>query len=239
MPNSKYKRILLKLSGEALNGGDKTQVIDFSILDQYAIEIKKVVDIGVEVAIVIGGGNIFRGASVEKSGIDRVQGDHMGMLATVINGMAIQSALEKHGIFTRLMSAIHMEQVCEPLIRRRAMRHLEKGRVVIFGAGTGNPYFTTDTTASLRAIEIEADIVLKGTRVDGIYTADPEKDASAQKYDHLTFDEALSKDLKIMDLTAFTLCKENNLPILVFDMNKEGNLLELVNGSKVGTLVSK
>lgn len=238
MPNSKYKRILLKLSGEALNGGDKTQVIDFNILDQYAVEIKKVVDIGVEVAIVIGGGNIFRGASVEKSGIDRVQGDHMGMLATVINGMAIQSALEKHGIFTRLMSAINMEQVCEPLIRRRAMRHLEKGRVVIFGAGTGNPYFTTDTTASLRAIEIEADIVLKGTRVDGIYTADPEKDPSATKYQHLTFDEALSKNLKIMDLTAFTLCKENNLPILVFDMNKEENLLDLVNGSDVGTLVS-
>ncbi len=238
MPNSKYKRILLKLSGEALNGGDKAQVIDFNILDQYAVEIKKIVDIGIEVAIVIGGGNIFRGASVEKSGIDRVQGDHMGMLATVINGMAIQSALEKHGIFTRLMSAINMEQVCEPLIRRRAMRHLEKGRVVIFGAGTGNPYFTTDTTASLRAIEIEADIVLKGTRVDGIYTADPEKDATAEKYQHLTFDEALAKNLKIMDLTAFTLCKENNLPILVFDMNKEGNLLDLVNGADVGTLVS-
>lgn len=226
------------MSGEALNGGDKAQVIDFNILDQYAVEIKKIVDIGIEVAIVIGGGNIFRGASVEKSGIDRVQGDHMGMLATVINGMAIQSALEKHGIFTRLMSAINMEQVCEPLIRRRAMRHLEKGRVVIFGAGTGNPYFTTDTTASLRAIEIEADIVLKGTRVDGIYTADPEKDATAEKYQHLTFDEALAKNLKIMDLTAFTLCKENNLPILVFDMNKEGNLLDLVNGADVGTLVS-
>jgi len=238
MPNSKYKRILLKLSGEALNGGDKTQVIDFNILDQYAVEIKKVVDIGVEVAIVIGGGNIFRGASVEKSGIDRVQGDHMGMLATVINGMAVQSALEKHGIFTRLMSAINMEQICEPLIRRRAMRHLEKGRVVIFGAGTGNPYFTTDTTASLRAIEIEADIVLKGTRVDGIYTADPEKDPTASKYQHLSFDEALAKNLKIMDLTAFTLCKENNLPILVFDMNKKENLLNLVQGAEVGTLVS-
>lgn len=238
MPNSKYKRILLKLSGEALNGGDKTQVIDFNILDQYAVEIKKIVDIGVEVAIVIGGGNIFRGASVEKSGIDRVQGDHMGMLATVINGMAVQSALEKHGIFTRLMSAINMEQICEPLIRRRAMRHLEKGRVVIFGAGTGNPYFTTDTTASLRAIEIEADIVLKGTRVDGIYTADPEKDPTASKYQHLSFDEALAKNLKIMDLTAFTLCKENNLPILVFDMNKKENLLNLVQGSEVGTLVS-
>ncbi|GAB3167754.1 UMP kinase [Telluribacter humicola] len=238
MPEPKYKRILLKLSGEALNGGDKTQVIDFNILDNYANEIKRVADTGVQIAIVIGGGNIFRGASVEKSGIDRVQGDHMGMLATVINGMAIQSSLEKHGMYTRLMSAIKMEQVSEPLIRRRAIRHLEKGRIVIFGAGTGNPYFTTDTTASLRAIESEADVVLKGTRVDGVYTADPEKDPTATKYDRLTFDEALSRNLKIMDLTAFTLCKENNLPIIVFDMNKNGNLYDLVMGESVGTLVT-
>lgn len=237
MPELRYRRILLKLSGEALNGGDKTQVIDFNILDSYALAVKEVVDLGVEVAIVIGGGNIFRGASVEKSGIDRVQGDHMGMLATVINGMAVQSSLEKHGVQTRLMSAIKMEQVCEPLIRRRAVRHLEKGRVVIFGAGTGNPYFTTDTTASLRASEVEAEVVLKGTRVDGIYTADPEKDPSAQKYDQVSFDEALQKNLKIMDLTAFALCKENNLPIIVFDMNKPGNLTDLILGKKVGTYV--
>jgi uridylate kinase len=238
MSEPKYKRILLKLSGEALNGGDKNQVIDFNVLDQYAREIRRVYDVGVEIAIVIGGGNIFRGASVEKSGIDRVQGDHMGMLATVINGMAVQSSLEKHGMLTRLMSAIKMEQVCEPLIRRRAVRHLEKKRIVIFGAGTGNPYFTTDTTASLRAIESEAEVVLKGTRVDGVYTADPEKDPSAVKYTQLSFDEALAKNLKIMDLTAFALCKENNLPIIVFDMNKPGNLYDLVMGGAVGTLVS-
>lgn len=239
MPQPKYKRILLKLSGEALNGGDKNQVIDFNVLDEYAQEIRRVYDVGVEIAIVIGGGNIFRGASVEKSGIDRVQGDHMGMLATVINGMAVQSSLEKHGMITRLMSAIKMEQVCEPLIRRRAIRHLEKKRIVIFGAGTGNPYFTTDTTASLRAIESEAEVVLKGTRVDGVYTADPEKDPTAVKYTHLSFDEALAKNLKIMDLTAFALCKENNVPIIVFDMNKPGNLFNLVMGDEtVGTLVS-
>lgn len=232
-----YQRILLKLSGEALNGGDKTQVIDFNILEKYALEVKSAVDLGVQVAIVIGGGNIFRGASVENSGIDRVQGDHMGMLATVINGMAIQSALEKHGIITRLMSAINMEQVCEPLIRRRAIRHLEKGRVVIFGAGTGNPYFTTDTTAGLRAKEIEANVVLKGTRVDGVYDKDPEKDPTAVKYDSLTFDEAISKKLKVMDQTAFTLCHENELPIVVFDMNKPGNLYRLVTGQKVGTRI--
>ncbi len=232
-----YQRILLKLSGEALNGGDKTQVIDFNILEKYALEVKSAVDLGVQVAIVIGGGNIFRGASVENSGIDRVQGDHMGMLATVINGMAIQSALEKHGIITRLMSAINMEQVCEPLIRRRAIRHLEKGRVVIFGAGTGNPYFTTDTTAGLRAKEIEANVVLKGTRVDGVYDKDPEKDPTAVKYDSLTFDEAISKKLKVMDQTAFTLCHENELPIVVFDMNKPGNLYRLVTGEKVGTRI--
>ena len=238
MSQPKYKRILLKLSGEALNGGDKRQVIDFDILQQYALEIKSVVDEGVQVAVVIGGGNIFRGASVEKSGIDRVQGDYMGMLATVINSMAVQSSLEKQGLFTRLMSAIKMEQVAEPLIRRRAVRHLEKGRVVIFGAGTGNPYFTTDSAGALRAIEINADVILKGTRVDGIYTADPEKDPTATRYTQLSFDEALSKNLKVMDLTAFALCKENNLPIIVFDMNQNGNLLKLVMGEQVGTLVS-
>jgi uridylate kinase len=238
MQQPKYKRILLKLSGEALSGPDKKQVIDFDILQQFAKEVKTVVDLGVQVAVVIGGGNIFRGASVEKSGIDRVQGDYMGMLATVINSMAIQSSLEKHGMYTRLMSAIKMEQVAEPMIRRRAVRHLEKGRVVIFGAGTGNPYFTTDSAGALRAIEINADAVLKGTRVDGIYTADPEKDPDAIRYDKISYDEALSKNLKIMDLTAFALCKENNLPIIVFDMNKSGNLLRLVMGDSVGTLVT-
>ena len=238
MNQPKYKRILLKLSGEALNGGDKRQVIDFDILQRYALEIKSVVDAGVQVAIVIGGGNIFRGASVEKSGIDRVQGDYMGMLATVINSMAVQSSLEKQGLFTRLMSAIKMEQVAEPMIRRRAVRHLEKNRIVIFGAGTGNPYFTTDSAGALRAIEINADVILKGTRVDGIYTADPEKDPTATRYEQLTFDEALNKNLKVMDLTAFALCKENNLPIIVFDMNQDGNLLKLVMGEAVGTLVT-
>ncbi|MBB3840991.1 MULTISPECIES: UMP kinase [Runella] len=238
MQQPKYKRILLKLSGEALSGPDKKQVIDFDVLQQFAQEVKTVVDAGVQVAIVIGGGNIFRGASVEKSGIDRVQGDYMGMLATVINSMAIQSSLEKHGMYTRLMSAIKMEQVAEPMIRRRAVRHLEKGRVVIFGAGTGNPYFTTDSAGALRAIEINADAVLKGTRVDGIYTADPEKDPTATRYEKITYDQALTENLKIMDLTAFALCKENNLPIIVFDMNKPGNLLRLVNGDSVGTLVS-
>ena len=238
MQQPRYKRILLKLSGEALSGPDKKQVIDFDILQQFAQEVKTLVDAGVQVAIVIGGGNIFRGASVEKSGIDRVQGDYMGMLATVINSMAIQSSLEKHGVYTRLMSAIKMEQVAEPMIRRRAVRHLEKGRVVIFGAGTGNPYFTTDSAGALRAIEINADAVLKGTRVDGIYTADPEKDPTATRYEKITYDQALAENLKIMDLTAFALCKENNLPIIVFDMNKPGNLLKLVNGDPVGTLVT-
>ncbi|MBK6977514.1 MAG: UMP kinase [Cytophagaceae bacterium] len=232
----KYKRILLKLSGEALNGGDKSQIINTEILTQYAKEIKKVVDSGVEVAIVIGGGNIFRGASAQ-SGIDRSQGDYMGMLATVINGMAIQSILESHGMKTRLLSAIKMEQIAEPFIRRRAIRHLEKGRVVIFGAGTGNPYFSTDSGGALRAVEIGADVLLKGTNVDGVYTADPRKDATATKYDEISFDEVISKGLKVMDMTAFTLCKENKLPIIVFDMNKEGNLNHLVNGEKVGTLV--
>jgi uridylate kinase len=195
-------------------------------------------DLGVEVAIVIGGGNIFRGASAAKAGIDRVQGDYMGMLATVINGMAVQASLEKQGLYTRMMTAIKVEAVCEPFIRRRAMRHLEKGRIVIFGAGTGNPYFTTDSTASLRAIEIEADVVLKGTRVDGVYTADPEKDPEATRYTQLSFEEAISKGLKIMDTTAFTLCQENKVPIIVFDMNKEGNLAALVAGEDVGTLIS-
>lgn len=238
MSQPKYKRILLKLSGEALSGADKKQVIDFDILQQFAQEVKTIVDAGVQVAVVIGGGNIFRGASVEKSGIDRVQGDHMGMLATVINSMAIQSSLEKFGMVTRLLSAIKMEQVAEPMIRRRAVRHLEKGRIVIFGAGTGNPYFTTDSAGALRAIEINADAVLKGTRVDGIYTADPEKDPTATRYEKISYDEALAKNLKIMDLTAFALCKENDLPIIVFDMNKPGNLLRLINGESVGTLVT-
>lgn len=232
----KYKRILLKLSGEALMG-DKQFGIDNDRLTQYATEIKQAVEKGVEVGVVIGGGNIFRGMQAEEGGMDRVQGDYMGMLATVINSMALQSALEKMGVNTRLLSAIKMEQICEPFIRRRAVRHLEKGRVVIFGAGTGNPYFTTDTAASLRAIEIEADVILKGTRVDGIYTADPEKDPSATKYDTITFNEVYEQGLNVMDMTAFTLCKENNLPIIVFDMNKEGNLQSLVDGQKVGTLV--
>lgn len=233
----KYKRILLKLSGEALMG-NKNYGIDADRLEQYAQEIKKVKELGVEIAIVIGGGNIFRGITAEKSGIDRVQGDYMGMLATVINAMALQSALEKNGMFTRLMSGIRMEQVCEPFIRRRAVRHLEKGRVVIFGAGIGNPYFTTDSTASLRAIEIEADVVLKGTRVDGVYSADPEKDPNAVKYENISFDEVYQKSLNVMDMTAFTLCQENNLPIIVFDMNTPGNLMGVVNGDQVGTLIN-
>ncbi len=233
----KYNRILLKLSGEALAGTDGSG-ISTAVLEQYALEIKQVVDLGVEVAIVIGGGNIFRGVTGERSGIDRVQGDYMGMLATVINAMAIQSACERQGMYTRVMSAIKMEQVCEPYVRRRAVRHLEKGRVVIFGAGTGNPYFTTDTTASLRAIEIEADVVLKGTKVDGVYTADPMKDKTATRYNTITFKDVLEKKLSVMDLTAFTLCQENNLPIIVFDMNQEGNLLKLVEGEDIGTLIT-
>lgn len=218
--------------------GNKQFGIDNVRIAEYAKQIKEVVDMNVQVAIVIGGGNIFRGIQAEEGGMDRVHGDYMGMLATVINSMALQSALEKQGIDTRLQSAIKMEQICEPFIRRKAVRHLEKNRVVIFGAGTGNPYFTTDTAATLRAIEIEADVVLKGTRVDGIYTADPEKDKTATKYDTITFDEAYSKGLEIMDMTAFTLCKENNLPIIVFDMNKTGNLKKLMEGEKVGTLVN-
>lgn len=233
---NKYKRILLKLSGESLMG-DQAYGIDSKRLALYAEEIKAVALQGVEVAIVIGGGNIYRGMQAEGNGIDRVQGDHMGMLATVINCLAMQSALEAAGYKTRLMSAIKMEQIAEPFIRRRAVRHLEKGRIVIFGAGTGNPYFTTDTAASLRAIEIEADVILKGTRVDGIYTADPEKDKTATKYDRIHFDEVYEKGLNVMDLTAFTLCKENQLPIIVFDMNKPGNLGRLMAGERVGTLV--
>ena len=233
----KYNRILLKLSGESLMGS-KQYGIDPEILEQYTKEIKKVTELGVEVAIVIGGGNIFRGVQAESSGIDRVQGDYMGMLATVINAMALQSALEKAGMYTRLMSGIKMEQVCEPFIKRRAVRHLEKGRIVIFGAGIGNPYFTTDSTASLRAIEVQADVVLKGTRVDGVYSADPEKDPDAIKYDTLSFQETYEQGLNIMDMTAFTLCQENNLPIIVFDMNKFGNLLDIINGEINGTLIS-
>ena len=233
-----YKRILLKLSGEALLG-DKEFGIDSSVLSMYAKEIKSVADLGIEVAIVIGGGNIFRGVSGVEGGMkDRANADYMGMLATVINAMALQSALENEGVYTRLTSAIKMEQIAEPFIRRRAIRHLEKGRVVIFGAGTCNPYFTTDTAASLRAVEIEADVILKGTRVDGIYTADPEKDASATRYDEISFTDAIKRNLKVMDMTAFTLCQENALPIIVFDMNKPGNLAQIVKGKSIGTLVS-
>ncbi len=234
----KYKRILLKLSGEALMGKSKTHSMDPEVLEQYSMEIKAVHELGVELAIVIGGGNIFRGGQAEALGIDRVQGDYMGMLATVINAMALQSTLERHGVFTRLMAGIKMEQVCEPFIRRRAIRHLEKGRVVIFGAGIGNPYFTTDSTASLRAIEIQADVVLKGTRVDGVYTKDPEKHPDATRYTQLTFQEAYEKNLNIMDMTAFTLCMENKLPIIVFDMNKPGNLKHILQGEAAGTLIS-
>jgi uridylate kinase len=230
-----YKRILLKLSGESLMG-ELDYGIDPQRIGQYADEIIGIAKQGVEVAVVIGGGNIYRGMQAEGS-IDRVQGDHMGMLATVINSLALQSALEAKGHKTRLMTAIKMEQIAEPFIRRRAVRHLEKGRVVIFGAGTGNPYFTTDTAASLRAIEIEADVILKGTRVDGIYTADPEKDKTATKYESISFAEVYAKGLNVMDMTAFTLCKENKLPIIVFDMNKPGNLGRLIAGERVGTLV--
>lgn len=217
--------------------GDSNYGIDPNMVAYYASEIKSIVDLGVEVAIVIGGGNIYRGMNESETGIERAHGDYMGMLATVINGMAIQAMLEKVGMYTRLLSAIKMEQVAEPYIRRRAIRHLEKNRVVIFGAGTGNPYFTTDTAGSLRAIEIEADVILKGTRVNGIYTADPEKDPSATRFEAITFKECIEKNLKIMDMTAFTLCMENNLPIIVFDMNQKGNLVKLVCGDAIGTLV--
>jgi len=231
-----YKRILLKLSGESLMG-DKGFGLDPAMISYYAKEIKTITDKKVEVAIVIGGGNIYRGMNEAETGIERAHGDYMGMLATVINGMALQAGLEKEGVFTRLQSAIKMEQIAEPYIRRRAIRHLEKYRVVIFGAGTGNPYFTTDTAGSLRAIEIKADVILKGTRVDGIYTADPEKDPGATRYSTITFAECISKNLKVMDMTAFTLCMENQLPIIVFDMNTPGNLLKVTMGEPVGTLV--
>lgn len=232
----KYNRVLLKLSGEALMG-NKQFGIDNERLKQYAYEIKSIVDAGIQTAVVIGGGNIFRGIQAEEGGMERTQGDYMGMLATMINAMALQAALEGIDVDTRLQSAIEMKQIAEPFIRRKAMRHLDKGRVVIFGAGTGNPYFTTDSAASLRAIEIEADVILKGTRVDGIYTADPEKDPEAVRYSKVTFDEVFSKGLKVMDMTAFTLCNENKLPIVVFDMNKPGNLLRLMQGEEVGTVV--
>ncbi|MFD1062874.1 UMP kinase [Winogradskyella litorisediminis] len=233
----KFKRILLKLSGEALMG-NRQYGIDPERLAEYAQDIKAVTNLGVQVAIVIGGGNIFRGVAGASNGMDRVQGDHMGMLATVINGLALQSALEDAGIPTRLQTAIKINEVAEPFIRRKAMRHLQKGRVVIFGGGTGNPYFTTDSAAVLRAIEIEADVILKGTRVDGIYTADPEKDTDAVKFDFISFEDVLQKGLKVMDTTAFTLSQENELPIIVFDMNKKGNLLKLISGEKIGTQVN-
>tara|TARA_R110000787_G_scaffold43892_2_gene107483 strand:+ start:59512 stop:60219 length:708 start_codon:yes stop_codon:yes gene_type:complete len=232
-----YKRILLKLSGEALMG-KRQYGIDPDRLKEYAEDIKQLIEKGVEIAIVIGGGNIFRGVAGASKGMDRVQGDHMGMLATVINGLALQGALEDEGIPTRLQSAVKINEVAEPFIRRRALRHLEKGRVVIFGGGTGNPYFTTDSAAVLRAIEIKADVILKGTRVDGIYTSDPEKDSKATKFDFITFDDVLKKGLKVMDTTAFTLSQENELPIVVFDMNTRGNLLKVVSGENIGTKVN-
>lgn len=234
----KYKRILLKLSGEALMGTRKYG-IDPIRLSNYANEIKKIVNLNIEVAIVIGGGNIFRGLAGASNGMDRVQGDYMGMLATIINGLALQSALEEVDIQTRLLTSIEMKEIAEPFIKRRAVRHLEKGRVVIFGGGTGNPYFTTDTAAVLRAIEISAEVILKGTRVDGIYNSDPEKDDKATKFDSITFNEVLKKGLKVMDSTAITLSEENDLPIIVFDMNKNGNLLKILSGENVGTLVDK
>ena len=233
----KYKRILLKLSGESLMG-EKAFGIDNNRLSIYAHQIKEIREMGIEVAIVIGGGNIFRGVQAEEGGMDRTHGDYMGMLATMINSMALQAALESVGVQSRLQSAIEMKEIAEPYIRRRAVRHLEKGRVVIFGAGTGNPYFTTDSAASLRAIEINADVILKGTRVDGIYTSDPEKDKTATKYDRISFDDVYGNGLKVMDMTAFTLCKENDLPIIVFDMDTPGNLKKVLNGEQVGTLVS-
>lgn len=232
----KYKRVLLKLSGEALMG-DQQFGIDNKRLSEYAEQIKSIVDLGVETAIVIGGGNIFRGVQAEEGGMDRTHGDYMGMLATMINAMALQASLETKGVDSRLMSAIEMREIAEPYVRRRAVRHLEKGRVVIFGAGTGNPFFTTDSAASLRAVEINADVILKGTRVDGIYTEDPEKNPDAKKYNSISFDEVYSKGLNVMDMTAFTLCKENKLPIIVFNMNDKGNLKALLNGESIGTIV--
>jgi uridylate kinase len=233
----KYKRILLKLSGEALMG-EKQFGIDNKRLMQYAKDIQEISEMNVEIGIVIGGGNIFRGVQAEKGGMDRTQGDYMGMLATMINSMALQSALESIGLITRLQSAIEMKQIAEPYIKRKAVRHLEKGRIVIFGAGTGNPFFTTDSAASLRAVEIESDVILKGTRVDGVYDSDPEKNSNALKFDSLTFDQAYDKQLKIMDMTAFTLCKENEIPVVVFDMNSPGNLKKVILGDKIGTLVT-
>ena len=233
----KFKRILLKLSGESLMG-DKNFGLDSTVLTQYAQDIKLITELGVQVAVVIGGGNIYRGMNEAETGIERAQGDYIGMLATIINGMELQSSLERAGVYTRLQSAIKMEQIAEPYIRRRAIRHLEKGRVVIFGAGTGNPYFTTDTAGSLRAIEIGADAILKGTRVDGIYSADPEKDKLATKYETITFADCIARNLKVMDMTAFTLCMENQLPIIVFDMDTPGTLLRVITGEKVGTLVT-
>jgi uridylate kinase len=232
----KYKRILLKLSGESLMG-DKAFGIDNNRLSEYANQIKAVYEQGVEIAVVIGGGNIFRGVQAEEGGMDRTHGDYMGMLATMINAMALQAALESKGVQSRLQSAIEMKEIAEPYVRRRAVRHLEKGRVVVFGAGTGNPYFTTDSAASLRAIEINAEVILKGTRVDGIYTADPEKNPDATKYDVISFDDVYRKGLKVMDMTAFTLCKENDLPIVVFDMDTPGNLNKVLSGEQVGTIV--
>jgi len=230
----KYKRILLKLSGEALMG-ENQYGIDPKVLTKYAQQIKKIHQEGIQIAIVIGGGNIFRGIAGASSGMDRVQGDYMGMLATIINGMALQGALEDNGMLTRLQTALKVEQIAEPYIKRRAVRHLEKGRIVIFGAGTGNPYFTTDTAAVLRGIEVDADVILKGTRVDGVYTADPEKDPNAIKFETITFDQVIKKGLNVMDATAFTLSQENKLPIVVFDMNKENALLEVCQGKNIGT----
>lgn len=232
-----YKRILIKISGEALMG-TRSYGIDPKKIQEYVEEVKQVVDKGIQVAIVIGGGNIYRGMPAEKDGFDRVQGDYMGMMATIINGLALQATMENHGLQTRLQTAIRVEAVAEPYIKRRAVRHLEKNRVVIFAAGTGNPYFTTDTAAVLRAKEIGAEVIIKGTRVDGVYSADPEKDEMAVKYDHISYDDILKKRLQVMDMTAFTLSQENELPIVIFDMNKRGNLLKVASGENIGTRVS-
>jgi uridylate kinase len=233
---TKYKRILLKLSGETLMG-EKSFGIQPDVLGHYAAEIKEIINIGIEVAIVIGGGNIYRGLQANETGIEKVQGDYMGMLATVINGMALQSSLESIGVYTRLISAIEMKQIAEPYIRRRAIRHLEKGRVVIFSGGTGSPYFTTDSAAALRANEINADVILKGTRVDGVYSADPEKDPSAKRYDQISFTQVINLGLGVMDMTAFTLCQENNLPIIIFNINENGNIRKIIEGQQVGSLI--
>src|SRR5437667_3724454 len=233
----KYRRVLLKVSGEALMG-EQDYGLDPAMIARIAGEIQSVHALGVELCLVIGGGNIFRGLSGAAVGMERASGDYMGMLATVINSLAMQNELERRSVTTRVQSAISMQSICEPYIRRRALRHLEKGRVVIFGAGTGNPFFTTDTAAALRAIEIDAQVILKGTRVDGIYTADPEKDPSAKKFEQLTFDEAYSKNLNVMDMTAFTLCRENKLPIIVFDINKPGNLVKILQGERIGTMIT-